>query len=202
MLMQMYKPEGTSPEQQAKVMELQGILHAHSERLLTYLNYRMPKDLRRFVEPQDILQDTFFEAFKRSNEVQIHGKDSGYRWLLTIARHRMLAILRMQQTLKRGGSRPEDNEFDSVCGVLEGLVVYTRTPSQSAMSHEIASAVQQAMQSLEPQYRHVIQLRFIEGFSVQKTAEVMGRSEGSVLMLCNRALKSLKMLLLSVSVPV
>jgi RNA polymerase sigma-70 factor (ECF subfamily) len=196
------KPDGPTPEEQASMVELQGILHVHSERLLTYLKKRMPEDLRRFVEPQDILQDTFFEAFTRSREFQARGKDSAHRWLVTIARHRMFAILRMQQTLKRGGPRPEENEFDAVCGFLDGLAVYTRTPSQSAMSHEIASAVQQSMNFLEPQYRRVIQLRFIEGLSVQKTADVMGRSRGAILMLCNRALKSLKLLLQSVSVPV
>jgi RNA polymerase sigma factor (sigma-70 family) len=183
------------------VRELQAVLHAHSDRLLAYLSRLMPVDLQSFVEPQDVLQDTFFEAFQRCDEFHIESKDGAFRWLVTIARHRMLAIIRMQRCSKRAGQRPEDPEFDSVMGALEGLAIYSRTPSQSAMSHELIATVQRSMNCLEPQYRDVIQLRFISGLNVKETADRMGRTEGAVLMLCNRGLKALKAQLQSASLP-
>jgi RNA polymerase sigma-70 factor, ECF subfamily len=181
---------------------LQAILHAHSNRLLAYLTRQMSSRLRRFVEPQDVLQDTFFEAFRRSHEFQLQGADSVFRWLVTIARHRMLAIVRMQRSLKRGGQAAEKDGFASVVGFLEELAVYHRTPSQSAMSHELVSVIQQAINALEPQYCRAIQLRYIEGLTVQEAADRMGRTGGSILMLCNRGLAALKVQLQAASLPI
>jgi RNA polymerase sigma-70 factor, ECF subfamily len=183
---------GGANESQRDIVELQAMLHASADKLLAYLKRQMPKDLRRFVDAQDILQDTFFEAFQRSAEFRVQGEDSAYRWLVTIARHRMVAVLRMQQALKRGGRRPNNDPLNSVVGFLEELAVYTRTPSQSAMSHELAKAVQDSMNCLNDSYREVLKFRFVEGLSVKQTAHRMGRTDGAVLMLCNRGLKALK----------
>jgi RNA polymerase sigma-70 factor, ECF subfamily len=187
------------PEIPEELERLQAILHTHSDRLLAYLNRHMSESLRRFVEPQDVLQDTFFEAFRRSREFQLQGTDSVFRWLVTIARHRMLAIIRMQKSLKRGGQFAGKDGFASVVGFLEELAIYQRTPSQSAMSHELVSAIQQAINTLEPQYCQAIQLRYIEGLTVQQAADRMGRTSGSILMLCNRGLVALKVQLQAVS---
>jgi RNA polymerase sigma-70 factor, ECF subfamily len=189
-------------EESENVESLQKVLYAHSDRLLAYLTHHMSENLRRFVDPQDVLQDAFFEAFRRSREFQSQGTDSIFRWLVTIARHRMLAILRMQRASKRGGRLPEKEELASVVGVLEELAVYQRTPSQSAMSHELVSAIQQAINALEPQYCQAIQLRYIEGLTVQQAADRMERTSGSILMLCNRGLAVLKAQLQAASLPV
>ena len=190
------------PENSGDLQGLQAILHAHSDRLLAYLTRHMSNDLRGFVEPQDVLQDTFFEAFRRSHEFQMQGADSVFRWLVTIARHRIVAIVRMQRSLKRGGRVAEKDGFASVVGFLEELAVYQRTPSQSAMSHELVSAIQQAINALEPHYCRAIQLRYIEGLTVQDTADRMGRTCGSILMLCNRGLAALKVQLQAASLPI
>jgi RNA polymerase sigma factor (sigma-70 family) len=114
----------------------------------------------------------------------------------------MLAIIRMRRSSKRGGRLAEKDEFASVVGVLEELAVYQRTPSQSAMSHELVSAIQQAINTLEPQYCQAIRLRYIEGLSVQEAADRMGRTTGSILMLCNRGLALLKAQLQAASLPI
>jgi RNA polymerase sigma-70 factor, ECF subfamily len=180
-----------------KSLEMQRMLHANTDRLLAYLKHKFPPDLRSFIEPQDVLQDTFFEAFQRINDFQPRGEDDSYRWLMAIARHRLLACLRMQRASKRGRIKIE--EVDDVIAVLDELMVYSRTPSQSAMSHEIAAAIYASMSRIEPHYREVIQLRFINGLSIKQSAERMGRTEGAILMLCDRGLKALKVQLKSIA---
>src|SRR5580658_10140249 len=101
MVSKLQNSDDAVPEKPGNVEGLAAILHAHSDRLLTYLTRQMSSDLRSFVEPQDVLQDTFFEAFQRSDEFQMQGEDSVFRWLVTIARHRMLAIIRMRRSSKR-----------------------------------------------------------------------------------------------------
>lgn len=185
-------PDEKSADDQSSIMELQAALHAIGDRLQDYVKRQMSADLRGFVEPQDILQDTIFEAFQRSGEFRLLGEGSAYRWLATIARHRILALLRMKHALKRGGKRPDSGAFGGVVGALQELAVYTRTPSQSAMSHEMAKVVQESMISLQTSYREALQFRYIDGLSVKQIANRMGCTDGAVLMLCNRGLKALK----------
>ncbi len=185
------QPPGGEQGNAGKAVELQRILHLHAPRLLRYLQEKLPADMRAFVEPQDVLQDTFFEAFQRINEFEYRGEDAAYRWLVVIARHRMLALIRMHGAAKRGVRERIDGDQD-VVPMLGEMAVYHRTPSQSAMSHEIAAAVSESMSRIEPQYREAIRLRFLEGLSIKQSAERMGRTEGAILMLCNRGLGALR----------
>ena len=52
-------------------------------------------------------------------------------------------------------------------------------------------AVQNALGELKEDYREALRLHYIESLSVAETAERMGRSDGAVLMLCNRGLRRL-----------
>jgi RNA polymerase sigma-70 factor (ECF subfamily) len=168
------------------------MLHQYAPRILEYLQRQLPAELRRIVEPQDVLQDTFFEAFQRLEDFTPDGDEAVYRWLVTIARNRVVSLLRMQRRLKRGGGRGRQAEHSDVLSLLEQLLVYSRTPSQSAMSHDLVLAVQSSIDRLPESYRDVIRCRFLEGLTIKETAARMGRTEGAILMLCNRGLRALK----------
>jgi RNA polymerase sigma-70 factor (ECF subfamily) len=187
------QPEVTSlPSEESETLKLQDLLHENTPRLLEYLERHFPNELRRFVEPQDVLQDTFFEACRRFPDFVPVDDDAPFRWLVTIARHRVLALWRGQQALIRGGHKEKDNDLLRVVVLLEELAVYERTPSQSAMAHEMAASVQRSLKHLPSQYEQALRMRYIDGLSVEQTALSMNRSIGAVFKLCNRGLKVLK----------
>src|SRR5690349_4700205 len=76
-------PQGTNLKQS---------LYANVSRLEDYIGRRVPPSLRSLIDPADILQDTFVEAFRRAGEFSARGNDAAFRWLVTIARHRMAAL--------------------------------------------------------------------------------------------------------------
>jgi len=157
-----------------------------------YLDRQIPSELRSFIESQDVLQDTLFEAFQRADQFVPDGDDAVFRWMATIARRRVAALLRMQRALKRGGKREAAENLSEVVEALEELARYERTPSRSAMAHEMASAIQDSISRLEPQYRDAVRLRYVDGLSIKEVSGRMRRTEGAILMLCNRGLKALK----------
>jgi RNA polymerase sigma-70 factor (ECF subfamily) len=169
-----------------RIEQLQQELQQCAPRLLAYVQRKLPAALRSLVDPQDVLQDTCVEAFRRVNDFEPVGDDARYRWLVTIARNRVAALARNYRTRRRSQGLVQLVEL------LKELAVYTRTPSRSAMSHELVVAVQQAIEALEPTYREAIRLRYIDGLSIDEIAGRMGRTKGSVNMLCNRAMKVLK----------
>jgi RNA polymerase sigma-70 factor, ECF subfamily len=165
------------------------VLLAYRPRLLDYIERKLPNELRRIIDPQDVLQDTQFRAARRIGSFRSDGDDAFYRWLVTISRNRMLQLLEMSQTQKRGGG---ETRGDSIEVLLEDLAVSHRTPSRSAAGHELVRVVEACIEQLPSDHAEVIRLRYIEGLSVADVAERMARTGAAVTMLCQRAAKTLR----------
>lgn len=61
--------------------------------------------------------------------------------------------------------------------------------------YEERMVINQAMTSLSRDYRNILTLRIVEGYSVKEAAEIMGRTPGAIRSLQYRAVQSLKELL-------
>lgn len=178
-------------------LELQAILHQNAKRLLAYVSSHMQERLRHILEPEDLLQEVFLEAFLRIGEFQSKGHDATYRWLVTIARHRIGYSMRAANAIKRGKPPEASSGLKPVIDLVEQLATYNRTPSQSAMSHEVVKVVQQSLSRIRPIYRDVIQYRYLDGLSIINTAKQMQTTEDTITTLCYRGLQELKTKLLS-----
>ena len=142
---------------------------------------------------EDILQDVLFEASRRITQFVEQGDDAIFRWMVTITRNRMLALLRAEESDKRGGKieRVSPSNDTDMSRLLESLAIYRRTPSQSAASHEAMAALEHAISKLSVDHQRAITLRYFDGKSHQEVGEIMRRSEEAAKMLCHRALKEL-----------
>jgi RNA polymerase sigma-70 factor (ECF subfamily) len=163
-------------------------------RLVVYIQRHCPPQVARQYDAEDILQDILFESFRRIGQFVNNGEDALFRWMVTITRNRMLALLRKEKTEKRGGKmeRVSPSNDTEMARLLESLAVYRRTPSQSAASHEAMAVLEQSISKLSEDYRQAITLRFIEGKTHQEIGQAMERSEEAAKMLCHRALKELR----------
>ncbi len=174
------------------------LLIAMHPRLLAEVRRALPTCLRAFIEPSDVLQDTYYDAYNHFKSFTPEGDDATYRWLRQIARNRMLELLRRHRAMKRGGGhRTLDAAAlaatsDSVEWALEQVVIYQRTPSASAMAHEAIAAVEAAVDRLPADYREVINLRYIATLPVRTVAIRLRTTEAAVKMTCVRALERLR----------
>jgi RNA polymerase sigma-70 factor (ECF subfamily) len=181
---------------------LEILLYRHNNRLLSYVRSKLPERLRGLMEPQDILQDTWLTAVRLISGFRPEGADCVFRWLVAIARHQISDQLKYIRRSKRSNTRLATQGADgdsSIVRLLEELAVYHRTPSKSAMSHELMTALDSAIDRLPTDQAIALRLRHLSGLAIDEVAVQMRRSRGSVLMLCNRALKSLRWEMRSVS---
>ena len=183
---------------QGEAEAIEFLLTANSPRLTAYVTKRFPAELNSTISPVDVVQDTCFEICRRLGTFKDEGKDSFYRWIVTIARHRMIDLLRMHRARpqfsvqKKSQPNVRVSEDDSAVGALEQLAQYRRTPSQSAASHEFMAAVELSLDRIQPDYRQAVTLRHLEGLSVSETASRLGRSPDAVYLLCCRGLQALR----------
>jgi RNA polymerase sigma-70 factor (ECF subfamily) len=167
---------------------------------MSYVQRQFPAELRGILEPQDIVQDTWLRAVRAIRSIRPQGSEAFNRWLLTIARHVMTDHLKHAIVAKAAsGLAPLDPADSSIAQLLSDLAVHSRTPSRSAVNHELLQALKEALGRLLPEQAEALRLRHLDGLPIGEVAARMKRTEGSVLMLCNRALKSLRWEMRSVS---
>jgi len=166
------------------------VLEAHQAALLKYIHRHLPPELCGVMEPGDVLQDVYYDACRQFPGFQDVGENALYRWLLTIARRRMIDHLRRQRA--RPQNRILAGDESAVAHLLEELVTYRRTPSRSARSHEFMAALERAIERLPESYRQAITLRYIDRLDSAGIAVRMNRTPQAVYLLCCRGLKAIR----------
>ncbi len=180
-------------------VSLQLMLYRHGRVLTLYVAHLMPPSLAVALDPTDVVQDVYLEAMRRSAEFRPNDEDHVRRWLKTIARRRVVDLLRHHEAAKRGGGAvgPGQGAGGSTVGLLEQMALYHRTPSQSAMQHEVFALVKRSLADLPDDYATVLRLVFIDGLSDKIVAARLARTEKSVHHLCKRAVEALQLRLRS-----
>ena len=140
------------------------------------------RDVYRFVHQrcrdhaltEDITQETFIAAIKEHDDPSA----VSIAWLLTVARNRLVDVLRRNERHERklrlvSAAEPETLDLD---------------PAERIR-------VESALSELSVDHRVVLMLHYIDGFTVPALAEHLGRSVKSIEGLVTRARRELRALL-------
>jgi RNA polymerase sigma-70 factor, ECF subfamily len=175
-------------------LALDRLLLLHYPRLRQRIERRTPASFRSIIAPEDVLQETFTEVYRGFGAFQPSGRDAFYRWISTIAEHRLLDMLRAQRAAKRGGGRARVAPLaqTSIAALVEIVAIDPHTPSRLAGGQEAVSAIQVALAGLREEYRLAITFRYLEGLPIAEVAQRMGKTESAVHKICSRALQALR----------
>jgi len=179
---------------------LADLLRAHGPLIRDAL--RIDPRWRSVLEPEDVMQVTYLEAFLRIRDFDVNSASFG-TWLRHIAENNLRDAIKQLGRKKRpqphrrlsepaAGSLPAD---DSCAALLERLCLTNSTPSSHARRREASAAVMAALGKLPADYADAVRLYDLEGRSIAETAAAMHRSAGAVHMLRARAHERLRELL-------
>src|SRR6185295_18881974 len=132
------------------------------------------------------------------------GPESFYRWMATIALHRLRNIIKAQRALKRGRARTlcstlRSEKTGSTHSLLDWLRGPDNTPSRHAAQIEAEDALEVSLAGLPEHARQAVRLVYLEGRSVDEVARIMGRTERAIHNLCYKAKEQLHLALGSTS---
>ncbi len=131
-------------------------------------------------EPSDCLGECFVQVVR--NLPKFAGDEAAFRaWLFLLARNRVVDEWR---AARRRPSTPSD-DLAQFHGAGHHAVAADATIGESESAEQILAR-------LNPDQRAVITLRVLDGFSVEETATILGKSAGSVRVIQHRAIKQLK----------
>jgi len=154
------------------------LVNRHRE-TVTRIAYRFLYDKD---EAMDVAQDVFLAAYLKLATLAPHRDFAA--WLYRVAINRAIERARRRSTRRRleresGRQRPTSGR--------------RRKPKEGGS--EESARLERAMGRLSKRQRMVVALRFFEGFSVSRTAEVLGTTANNVRVTLSKALKALKKVL-------
>jgi RNA polymerase sigma-70 factor (ECF subfamily) len=149
------------------------LMRRHNERI-----YRAARAiLRDEHEAEDVMQQAYVNAY--SHLRQFDGRSKFSTWLTRIAVHEALARAR-----RRGRYTTMDADESSV---EPGAFDTTPDPERLAISNELGTLVESAIDRLPDGTREVFMLRQVEGMSTEEVAEALNVSEAVVKTRLSRA---------------
>lgn len=163
------------------------LLHAHYYRgIWAAVNQILHDDALS----EDVVQEAFLKAYRKLN--RFRGQSKFSTWLYRIA------VNQAYDTVRKSGRRqkwlglfPLQNDEDEP----ETEAIDPRTGADEAQRRDLNQRIHQAMNSLNPEQRAVVELRLIQGFSTDETARMLGCKKGTVLSRLYYSCQKLKSLL-------
>lgn len=178
------------------------LLLSHYSRLAKHIDKRIPREAQGTISADDVIQQTFLQVMRHIGQFTPQADHSFFAWLKRIAENGLTDALRRFACEKRGdnaqvrGLVPDDS---AMTNLVELISAGSHTPSRSVARHEAVAAVRQAIDDLPSDYRQVVQLRLLEGRSLEETAAIVNRSPRAVQGLIDRAKKKMRAALGSLS---
>jgi RNA polymerase sigma-70 factor, ECF subfamily len=168
------------------------LFERYQKRLALLIHYKLSPELRRITEVEDVLQETFLEAFRDIKQFRYEKPGGFLGWLSRIADHVVADTARFHGRQKR---RAADLARFRSAGNPDGPEpVDSATPSRVLAEKEKLLALIRRLDQLPEDYRRVILLAKVEGLSNAELAEQLGRTREAVALLLHRAIKRFRAL--------
>lgn len=181
---------GLSEEQ--LVREAQGGSFAAFQRLVECYESRVFRVAERIAhcreDAEEIMQDAFVQAYK--NLSLFRRESRFYTWLVRITINEGLMMMRRRRFNEISIDAQTDEGF-AACEIED----WGPNPEQRYSQEELRCILEATIARLSPGYRMVFQLRDVEGFSTEETAQALSLSPTAVKSRLRRARLQLRGLL-------
>ena len=147
---------------------------------------------RNTADAEDLLQDTYVRAFRFFHRYE--PGTNAKAWLFKILRNGFINRYRKAQ------KRPEEVDFSKIEEIFESLLEPRQRlpgPEEEILARSLDEPIEDALRMLPEEYRSVLLLAVVEGFSYREIAATLDCPMGTVMSRLHRARKHMKSRLLN-----
>ncbi len=173
----------------------------HRRQLGAFIDRRLGAALKRKVEVDDVLQETFAEAVRAASNTDLKSRDL-FGWLCQIAEHRIVDLHRFhfdaqkrdagREVSLQGAASPQES---GEAGIIHLLALSMTTPSQAFSRNVREMRMHEALAGLPDDMRQALRMRYVENLPSKEIAVRLGRTDAAVRVMLTRSLKKLQQLL-------
>ncbi|MFI5459141.1 MAG: sigma-70 family RNA polymerase sigma factor [Isosphaerales bacterium] len=175
------------------------------QRLRRMVAFRLDQRLQGRIDPSDVLQDAYLEAWQDLDNYLRLPVLPFFLWLRGIAGNKVREVHRHHLGTQMRDPRREVSICDgalsetTTSALAAGLIGNLTRPSEEAIRVELKLRLQDALNAMDSLDREVLALRHFEQLSPIETAQVLGIKEKAAGMRYVRALRRLKKILSSLN---
>ncbi len=127
---------------------------------------------------EDLVQDTFLVAVKSLKSFQ--GRSAIYTWLYGILYNKYRQWLRRRDKHVISLDAPGDGADDRGSARGDTLTSDVPQPLDAIQSEETAQQVRRAIETLSPDHRAVVTMRFVDGLPYKEISRIVGSPVGTI----------------------
>ncbi len=138
--------------------------------------------LKNTEDAADVTQEAFVKAFRSLDGFK--GDASFYTWIYRITNNLCIDHLRRHataETIEYDEALPDEPTAESQAGVGVLSTRLGTNPQRSALRHELAEKLEEALGRLPEKHRAILILREVDGLSYEELAETLGIPKGTVM---------------------
>jgi RNA polymerase sigma-70 factor, ECF subfamily len=163
------------------------LVERHQKKMLN-IAFRMMGD---YDEACDVTQEAFVSAYKSIRKFKAEAKFSTwlYRIVVNYSKNR---LKQLSSLAKREGVSIDDAQEKRSEAIMNQSLVNNANPGMQMEKREREAHVQKCITSLDEEYREVLVLRDIQGFSYEEIRAILKIPDGTVKSRLSRARNALK----------
>jgi RNA polymerase sigma-70 factor (ECF subfamily) len=163
------------------------LVERHQKKMLN-IAFRM---MGNYDEACDVTQEAFVSAYKSIKKFKAEAKFSTwlYRIVVNYSKNR---LKQLNVLAKREGISINDTEEGRTEAILNQSFISNSNPGTQMEMREREAHIQKCITSLDEEYREVLVLRDIQGFSYEEIGDILKIPDGTVKSRLSRARNSLK----------
>jgi RNA polymerase sigma-70 factor (ECF subfamily) len=173
------------------------LLANHRDRLRRMVGLRLDRHLQGRIDPSDVIQEAYLEAWTRLPEYLGNPTVPFFIWLRFLTGQKLVTLHRhhLGRRMRDAGREISLHQgampAASSAALAAQLMGRDTRPSEAAMRVELQIRLQEALNLMDPVDREVLSLRHFEQLSRAETAQVLGMRESAVSKRYVRALEKL-----------
>lgn len=149
-------------------------------------------DCDKWLDPEDLFQETMTRAFQKGQGLHFNNEAALLSWLAKVAKSSLINLGMARAAQKRGNGKQAIALERAARSISQDFFASGQSPSRAMRRREVLDAVRLALVSLPAEYQIAIEFRYGSELSIRETAAKMGRREGAVKMVINRALVKIR----------
>jgi RNA polymerase sigma-70 factor (ECF subfamily) len=179
------------------------LMKRYRSRLRRMVSFRMDARLQSRVDPSDVVQDVYLEAWQCLGSYVSQPDNPFFLWLRAVAGHKLGDLHRHHLGARMRDAKREVSLYQrSLPGATSAalaaqLLGQLTRPSEAAIRAERKAQLETALNAMDAIDREVLALRHFEQLTVSEAAVVLGIKEKAAGMRYVRALRRLKEILTS-----